>query len=545
MIRCIRSWAEGLTAFKALLVVSVAAFMTRLLPLSISQYPFNNDTLTESSLATQILESGHLHTSANTSWYGTHSGATPVLNVFLAFMSSVFGISPNECAQLLAAIVAILTVGSLFLLGRLVSGSLRGGIATSFAAILMGTFVFVTGSAWKEMLGVSLFVFVLLTYVWRDRLEYRVLSLAILIVLPLVHHLVALVVLLIFAYLLSWSWFYAFAGGRPRRRHVEDLVLVAIPVVWAVTYYSLVSFDRISLVSSPIMLLLFGVSLVVASALAIFVLSIKNHSKWTFAPLAGLGLFLVITLDYYGFLFPYSTSATELYIVLAVSSGLLFGLAWYGTEVILEHKPLHRAIQIALIISPMSILGFGVINVISSASHQIIYRTFDFADVFVFLGIGTAIAWLYEKRRKAYLPIGLCTIALLLASFPFAYQTDELLGVRHDTQAYEMDAIRWLTEGVDSPFLESDERLGHIAEAAFGVPKHPNLPGALIRNTTTTTLPVESIFLMEDSWVKSGVNDFPYGKVVVPMDNYTWALRSADVLYIGGPSTDRVVLFRY
>jgi hypothetical protein len=495
--------------------------------------------------ATKILESGHLDMSANVPWYGTHSGATPVLNVLLAFMSSVFGTSPYECAQLLAAIVAILTMGSLFLLGRLVSGSLRGGIATSFAGILMGTFVFITGSAWKEMLGVSLFAFVLLTYVWRDRIGYRIISFAILMILPLVHHLVALVVLLVFAYLLSWSWFYAFANGRPRRRHVKDLVLVVIPVVWAVAYYSLISFDRISLVSSPALLLLFGVSVVLASMIALKVLSIKTHSKWTFAPLAGIGLFLVIIFDYYGFLFPYSTSASELYIVLAVCSGFLFGLAWYGTEIILEQKPLHRAIQIALIISPMSILGYGAINVISSVSHQVIYRTFDFADIFIFLGIGTAIAWLYERRRKAYLPIGLCTIVLLLASFPFAYQSDELLGVRHDTQAYEMDAIRWLTEKFDSPSLESDERLGHIAEAAFGIAKHPNLPGALIRNTTTTTLPVESIFLMEDSWTSSGVNDFPYGKVVLPMDNYTWALRSADVLYIGGPSTDRAILFRY
>jgi hypothetical protein len=209
----------------------------------------------------------------------------------------------------------------------------------------------------------------------------------------------------------------------------------------------------------------------------------------------------------------------------------------------MERKSLFRAVQIALIVSPISILGYGVVSGFSPVSFQIVYRTFDFVDIFMFLGIGTAFVWLYEHRRKSYTAIGFLTIAFLLISFPFAYASESLLGVRHDTQAYEVDSLRWLSEHVDSPFLETDERIGHIAESTVGIEKHAGLPDALKRNTTVTNLPVIAICLMEDSWTTEGVNDFPHGKVVLTASNYTWALETANVFYIGGPVTDRAVIF--
>jgi hypothetical protein len=228
---------------------------------------------------------------------------------------------------------------------------------------------------------------------------------------------------------------------------------------------------------------------------------------------------------------------------LVASLGFLLALAWYGTEVIVERKPLFRAVQIALIVSPLSVLAYGAASGLSPVSFQIIYRTFDLADIFMFLGIGTAFVWLYEHRRKSYTAIEYLTVVSLLVSFPFAYASGSLLGVRHDTQAYEVDSLRWLSEHADSPFLESDERLGHIAESTVGIEKHAALPDALKRNATVEDLPVISICLMEDSWTTEGVNAFPNGEVVLSVSNYTWTLETANVFYIGGPVTDRAIIF--
>jgi len=531
------------TGAKALVVILIAAFTTRLLPLSISQYPFNNDSLGESVLASSILDSRYLDVSTGALWYSTHNGATPAMNVVLAFISSVLGTTPLQCAQVLVSVLSVLTVGCVFLLGRQVSGGLRGGIASSFAAIMLGTFAFVTGSAWKEMMGIALLVLLLVAYLYRDQMKFRLLMFALLMLMPLVHHLVALVALLLVAYLLCWSWVFAFANGLPKRRHLEDLAVTGTSVVWAATYYSAISFDRISLVPSPLKLVVFGVSFILVSMVAVMVLTMRTHSKRTYAPLVGGGLIAILSLDYFGFFFPYTPSATYAYFFLVASSGFLLALAWYGTEVIVERRPLFRAVQIALIVSPISILGYGVVSGFSPVSLQIVYRTFDFVDIFIFLGIGTAFVWLYEHRRKSYKAIGFLTIAFLLVSFPFAYASESLLGVRHDTQAYEMDSIRWLSEHVDSPFLVSDERIGHIAESTVNIEKHAALPDALKRNTTVTNLPVIAICLMEDSWTTEGVNDFPYGKVVLAASNYTWVLETANVFYIGGPVTDRAVIF--
>jgi hypothetical protein len=536
------SWGR-LIAANGFLIILIAAFVTRLLPLAISQYPFNNDSVTECTLASGILSSRHLDMSAGMSWFSTHSGATPAMNAVLAFISSVFGTAPLQCAQVFAAVLSVLTVGCVFLLCRLISGSFRGGIAGSFAAVLMGTFVFTTGSAWKEMMGISLLVLLLVAYVSRNRMEFRALLLLVLVLIPLVHHLVALVALLSVAYLLCWSWFFALANGLPKRKPLEDLVVVVTPIVWASVYYSVISFDRISLVSSPIKLFIFCVSFILVSLIAILVLSMKTHSKWTFAPFVGAGLIAIVSLDYFGYFFRYTPSASHVYFFLVAASGFLFAMAWYGAEVILERRPVYRAVQVALIVSPLSILGYGLLGGASFVSFQIVYRTFDFVDIFVFLGIGTAFVWLHERHRRLYTTFGFITIAFLLLSFPFAYASGPLLGVRHDTQAYEVDSVRWLSEHLDSPILESDERLGHIAEGTVGIVKRPALPSAMVHNVTVQGLPVGAVCLMEDSWTTSGVNDFPYGEVVLPARNCSWILEASNVMYCGGPATDRVVMF--
>ena len=536
--RRFRYWR--ITAPSSLAIVSIAAFFTRIFPLSMSPYPFNNDSLTECGLAMKILGSGHLRFSVDVPWYGSHSGATPILNVLLAYASSVLGIDPLLCAQSLDAVIAVFTIGCIFLLSRLVSGSLRGGIVSAFAAVLMGTFVFTTGSVWKEMLGISLLVFTLLAYVRRDRIEFRILAFTILMLMPLVHHVVTAVTALIFGYLLLWSWYFALENKLPKRRYVEDTVLIAMPVAWAGLYYSIISFDGMSMLASPVRMSLLVAAFVLVSIIAFLVLSMQSHSRWTFAPIVGVGIFVLVTLDYLGFLFPYSPSAPHVYLLLGAASAFLFGLAWYGSEVILEERPVHRAIQLALVMSPLSIMGFGILSGFSLSAHKVLFRTFDLIDIFIFLGIGMAIVWLHGQHRKAYSILGFLMIVCLLVSFPFAYKSQDLLGVRHDTQIYELDTLEWVVTHANSPSVSTDERLAYMAESSFGLPRTTFLPMALERNLS---LSPEFCYLVEDSWASKGVNSYPNGKIVLPVSNFTLRLEASNVIYIGGPIGDRAIVF--
>ena len=531
---------EGLGLILALAILSAAAFLTRLLPLSISQYPFNNDSLTECGIAFEILGSGHLSFSPTTSWFGTHSIATPVFNVMIAFFASVLGVTPYECAQALVATLSVSTVGVIFLLARLISGDVRGGAIAAFAGLMMGTFVFTTGSVWKEALGMNLLLLSVLGFVRRDRREYRFLTFAILLVLPFVHHLVAAMALLILSFLVSWTWYFAIANGMVNRRHLSDLVMVLVPVVVVAVYYSSPLFAMTASFLSPISITLFSAGFIFLNILMILILSMKTHMKMTFAPFVGIGLFALVYLDYSGFIFPYSPSVSMSYLLLGASCAFLLSLAWYGAEVTIESKPMYRTILTALAIAPIAVLGFVLVLGFTMSSQKLFYRSFDFIDFFIFLGAGVGMVAFRSRRSGLYYLLAVALIVFLVVSFPFAYMSQELLGVRHDTQGYEIDAIEWMKERTVHPAFISDERIGYIGLSLANFTKYSSLPQYLLRNTT---LSPQLFCMIEDSWTTEGVNDYPHGTYVLPSSNYTLTLAAANVFYLGGPANDRAIIF--
>lgn len=524
-----------------LLILTFAAFMTRLLPLAISQYPFNNDSITESLMSAEILGRGHLVSSSDAHWSGTHTALTPVLNVLLAFFAGALGTTPLECAQLLGALVSMATVGGIYLLGQLVTGSTRGAICAAFMAVVFGTFVFTTGSVWKEMLGLPLTVIALVAYLKRESIEFRALAFVLLLIVPFTHHLVAAVTFLTFAILLVWSLYHAATRATLKRSSLLDIVTVSVPAMVTAIYYSIVGFDSMIQISSTFSLLLIVVGFVAMIILSILVLSIRNHVKRSFAPYLGVVLGGLIMLDFLGFVFPYDPSATDAYVLLGLSSAFLFALAWFGAEIVLEKRPTYRAVQLALLLAPLTILGFGAIQGSTLVGQKILYRSFDFLDFFLFLGAGAAIVELHSRRKRLYPVVGVVLLACLLLTFPFSYASQSLLGVRHDTQAYEMDALDWLGTQPEATSIVSDERVAYLARSVLGLQKDSALPQYI---ATETPFPSYLWFyVIEDSWTSAGVNNYPYGKLVVDQAYYDTMLEAADLCYIGGPANDNLVVF--
>jgi hypothetical protein len=515
----------------------IAAFSTRLLPLAVSQYPYNNDSLTEISITEEILGTGHMNYSDDLRWNSTHSLVTPALDIMLAFLASTLGSTPESCGQLLGALVAVSTIGFLFLLGMWFTGTLEGAVAASLAGIMFGTFLFTTGSIWKLMLGVNLLTLVVLGFVRREKPSYLALTFLTLIILPLAHHLAAAIAFIMFAYLIIWSWYFALAHHSFSRRHLFDLIVIGVPGVFAVLYYSTTSFNRLIEFSDPKILAVLVSGILLLSAAAIFILSDRPHAKWSFGPLVGCGVAVVAVLDYYGFIFSYTPSATDMYLLLICAFAFMAGLAWYGTEIMIEGPSAYRAVQVGLFISPLAILGFGVLL----GSQQIVYRSFDLLDVFLFLGCAAGLVHIGSKRRRFHTVLGSAFIVLLAVSFPFGYASGPLLGVRHDTQAYEVDALGWLENRDDVITVVSDERLSYIARSLYGYHAGSTLPYYL--DIPPPFPAYQWYFAMEDSWTTEGVNNYPEGKFVVSEEVYTLILEASNVLYVGGPEDDRIHIF--
>lgn len=522
----------------AFLVIAISSFLTRIYSLSISPYPFNNDAITECTIASGILGSGHLDFTSNIN-QSTHSLGIPAFNVLIAYTSSLIGVTPLECAQFITATVAVVTIGGIYLLARIVTGSFLGGVTAGFMAVMFGTFVYTTGSSWKEALGAAFLITAAIAFLGRSQPRNRALLFVILMILPLTHHLVAAITLLTLALAICWSWFLALRAHSLRKRHIADLLMVAISVAWMTAYYLRISFDSSTLVNSRTALELAPVLFLVLSGIIIAVLSRKNHLRITFAPAVGLGVFVLLVLDYYGVLFPYTPSAPAIsYFTLVCALVFILTIAWYGTELILESRPVHRTFQLCLLVAPLAIMGVAVLSGFSYSSQKVFYRTFDFLDVALFIGAAYALVALHH-RRKLFVVSAVALIALSAVSFPFGYESERLLGVRHDTQPFEMDALLWLSAHNDSPNVVSDERIAYVFHALTDGWKNPYLPAYIMRNAS---LP-PSFYVVEDSWTTVGVNDYPRGKVVIPLANYTSTLGLANVFYVGGPASDKIQVF--
>lgn len=534
------SMDEKKMRYCAFISLILLAFFTRLVPLSFSPYPFNNDSLTECALASQILTDGDLPLASNSSFYNEYSLDIPALNVLLAEVASVIGCSSFDCAQIVNATLSVLTVCSVYVLARLFTRSWHGGLVAGLSAALMGTFVFTTASVWKESLGICLFLLLIVVFARRDRIEFRLVSVTILALLPLVHHLVAIISILALSYPLAWSWCFAISHRSWRTRHTVDVISITGCAVWTIVYYDAVSFNRLLYTTDYTLLVLLFASVAVMSVVMIVTMSIRTHIKITFSPFVAVFVGTFILLDYYGYLYPYESALSfwPLFILICVSA-LLIGVSWYGTEVLIEQSNRYRAIQLGLLLAPLTIITIAMGDSLSLLSHKVLYRTFDFFGPFLFLGIGVAYVQTRLPNRRKSLVMVIALLVALLASLPFAFATEDLTGVRHDTQSYEVDALQWIALNSGYDWVISDERLAYIAQAMAGLPKDNGFPSRIAGNST---LFYDACYMFEDEWLDKGVNYYPKGMLIVTGLYWNWTERISDVFYIGGPLDNRATI---
>lgn len=530
-----------------LLVLVVLSFSVHLLPSSISQFPFNNDSLLEVRSARNIIESGHLSLFGNDDVGTTHSESTPAWNVLLAFSASLMGVDPMFVTQPVVAAISPAITLSVFLLAFSLTRDTKSALLGALFVTLFGTFLYLSSSGWKLPLGVALYVLAVYAYTMRDNPRMRVLLVVLLVVIPLVHHLVALISYMTLAYLVGWSWFHVLAFGRPTRRHYLDLAIIAVFAVMAMGYYYVVSFDRLSYIGSWRGMLLLLATMGLMLLLATVVLMKQSHSKLSFAPIPAVSLFLLAVLDYKGYLFDYEPAqGAAFFLLITGAMSFMIMFAWYGLESTIESRSSHRAIPLGMLLPPVTLFLFGMISPTVEDPHQLIYRTFDLADPALALCIAAGFVPVFRmwKHKKLGPAVAAAFLAVLLATTPFGIYTEEFTGVRHDTQGYELDAFDWVMSSHynNTPFVNSDERISYIASVLYGLGKTNILPRFLLTNYSLTP----SVYnFYEQSWATGGVNDFPHGLVVPSQEFMSRLLVVANVMYIGGPVGDEILIIQH
>lgn len=518
----------------------VVTFATRVLPLHISEYPFNNDGLTECRIAEDILTSGHLEYPEGAAYKETHSVAMPAFNVLLAFVGAAFGSSPFRIAQTVMAMVSAIAVLGGFALAVQVTNSLRWSLVSGLFLALFGTFVFTTASVWKISLGLSLYPILIYAYVNRSRKSFLSLEVAILVLLPLVHHLATVVAFLTIAYMTVWSLFFAVVTANLRKRHIIDLSIVLLLFIFAYSYFLASSLDRLSSIDSGRGVVSFAMAVVMVSSCMVFILGKKKHMKHSLAPYVGLAMMAILAYDYHQGVLTYFSVSHWFVLVLLSASAVIVAISWNGLEASIESTSVYRVVPLAMLLPFLTIAGYALISTFGFQSQQMLYRSFDTADFSLALGLAFCLKSIKGRPRMKKVIVAVALVALLV-SFPFGYATERLIGVRHDTQAYEIDAISWLRSSVDSSAaLQSDERLSYIGMAMFDFEKTPYLPSRLAAHGL---LGLGAFFAIEDRWSTVGVNDFPRSYAILDPRHVNLTLLSSNVVYVGGPCPNRITIF--
>lgn len=530
-----------------LLVICVLSFSVHLWPYAISPYPFNNDSLVEGSVARDIVDTGVLQLPGSNNETTTHSESTPAWNVFLAFVASSLGADPMFIAQFVVASISIMIplITYLFLLN--LGADKRSALVGSLFIALFGTFLYLTASGWKLSFGVALYVLLVFVYTQRTSASMRFLMVLLLMLLPFVHHLVAIIAYMTLAYLTGWAWFYIIGHSKPNKVHYYDLVTVVALAGLALGYYYVVSLDRVSYIGSSHALILLLAVMLLMMLVFIAAMMKRTHSRWTYAPIPAAVILLTGYLDYNGFIFDYTPSQSpfHFYLLIAATSLIIF-VGWMGLETILESRSGFRAVPLAMLLPALTLIVFALVSPTVENKHQLIYRTFDFANPALALGVGMGIVGLGQRKAlKKYVPAVIAVfLVLLLSTVPYGIYTEQFTGVRHDTQAYEIDAFEWTMSAHfnDTPYVNSDERMSYIAWTLYGLGKDNTLPRVLSQNTSL----IPGVYnLYQEFWATRGVNDFPAGLREISPEFMARLMAVEDVFYVGGPIGDQIFIIRH
>jgi hypothetical protein len=523
-----------------ILALGLLALSTRLIPLAISPYPFNNDGITESRVAEDIISSKGLSYPADAFYLDTHILLAIAFDLVLAFSATAVGTSPFWIAQPLVAVFSVLTVVGAYAIMLRITSNCPAAILSSCVLALFGSFVYLSGSAWKESLGVALIILAVFLYVQRDDKRMFVLTIAVLLVLPITHHLVTAILYLALWYLTLLSLAFALKKRDLRLRHVRDLVMMSATTAVTYSYYYWYSLDRLTYIDGYSGILAIGLFLAISLIASYVILTRKSRFSNSFAPIPATLVLCLFAIDFINPVFGYTQGTPVFTFLLAGAMAVVVGVGWYGIETLVESCSRYRSIPMGLLIPVLFFLILAVFLESGITSHWLIYRTYDFSVIPLAIGIGAAYAAI-PHRSKRRNTVMLALFAMLIVSFPYGYATNVLTGVRHDTQSYEIDATSWVFDAYgDRIDFQSDERLAYNAEALFDFPKDPLLPLML---SEKQELERGCTHLLLEEWYTLGVNAYPHGRIYLDQVYVMSVVDECNVIYVGGPADNQAIAF--
>jgi hypothetical protein len=518
---------------KIAIIVVVAAVTVRLLPLLWTPYPFNPDGFVFASLARDTLAAERLPVES----IGPHAYIFPTLLALIAVLTDV---APVWLAQPVIAVAgAIPAVLAVAFVWRLASPYSRAS-AVAIAALAAGLTLALEGLYLRRTVTVSYEVlgllFVALVAICAHRFchtrrpAWGVATVAMLVVLPITHHLstfmAALTLTGVIVLAVSADW---------RRTLGPGVAVLAVPFwSYVLGYYALMRppfSDELS--GNPG---LFVAWVIIMGAGVLWLARARTRTVRLAIAGIAVGGFTTLAINAVWEVFP-TTAVTPPQLLLYVAPlTVLAALAVWGLPLGTGSTG-DRAIVLALLAAPLAWTGFALTAGVDPVYALFARRGQTFVHLATVICAGLAILGLahrVEPPTRRVVTVGLPAVLCLcaVASLPLAFAGLEALAYQGTTTGEEFESGDFATTTLGE--WTSDDHITRVASNYHQSGVSPQPAYGWLHSGGDQELQCPTV--MQTSWQTVGAQQYPDSPLVIDQSAYEAAIDTGHAIYATGGS---------
>ncbi|MDG5821197.1 sodium/phosphate symporter [Natronococcus sp. A-GB7] len=508
------------------LTVFAVAFAVRMAPTVWTPYPFNPDGFVFAAQARDSIAAGSLVETVEPYGY-----TFPTL---LSIVALVTAVGPLWIAQPTIAFVgavpsviaAVLTWQIADRRGTDPSVTAVASLAAGTTLALEGVFLRRTVAVSYEVLGI-LFVPLVAIAAYRffrtERRRWGVVTGAFVLVLPITHHLSAIVAAL------TLTAVCVLAGLETWRRRALSVALLVVVWAYVGAYYWIVD---PSYTGEPVEQYgLFVAWIVLLCALAYW---LSTAAPAVTRGTLGGGLlfgFAVVVADAVWGVFPGTMAPPSLLLGLLAPLVVLAALGSWGVPNATGPRG-PRAVVLALLLAPLVWVGFSLTRGVDPAIEIFVQRGQTFAHLAVVVSAGIGIVDLAGRttpRARRTVAVSLAVVLCLcaLASLPIAFVGLEALSYQGTTTSEEFAAATFATTTLGAEWT-SDDHLTRIAGNYYEAGGSSQPAADWLREGGGE---LHCSTALQSSWQTVGAQQYPGAPVTIPQPAYDAAIDGGHAIY--------------
>ncbi len=516
--------------YSVLILMLVASIAVNAYPLSVTDQPYNVDSILEYRAGEWVAEHGNLNYPHGAAYNNNHTPATPLLNGLTGAISSASGVNAKTSLTVLTLLVSSTACLGVYALALRWTRRESVALLAGTLVVVSGLNVYASSSIWKQ--GFSIPIMLVALYLYTHP-RGRALSAVLFFVLLITHHYTAFISALAVTYISLNRALSSFPeGGWRSMRHLA-LPLALWFTIYA--YYTSVNFDRTELLPIYGEMALFLAVLVPLTIICYWL------NRWTWDRGGSVKLAVAFTsvplaIYAYGFISPLFRDTLGFNeMVLAFTLGYVLALPFLvrGGQLMLHTVFPAKDLFVGYVLSVIHMYLFAFLRARDFVSHHIASRTTVMLAPLISLLIALGAVTSKGSRLRVYGAVAMAVVVMSTTT-PLAYVGWSAFGADMYVQDWELKAASYL--GDVNSTVYTDDKLGRVAHNAYDVSVSVSAPLLMEEGSA-----IDGYVLCSEKWQTDGAQMYPMPPQRV---NLTAYMEDGDILLISGPAGERVYVLR-